>query len=102
MEFLVGQQPLNAPRNEADENATSHEHDQYVLRKLFKKSAGVHSAVHHDVIMQSSHPDYMLVEGEAERVARDAARALRKSRAACHRASSGKPTWTGMSGVLAK
>ena len=79
-----------------------HVHVQYRLLEKFCRLAGVHSAVHHDVIMQSSHPDYMLVEGEAERVARDAARALRKSRAACHSAASGKPTWTGSSGVLAK
>ena len=53
----------------------------------------------HDSIMQSSDPDYALVEGEAERVAHQAALALRASRAACYSASSGRPTWTGASGV---
>lgn len=62
----------------------------------------MHSAIQHDVIMQSGSADYALVEGEAERVARDAARALRASRLACHSASSGRPTWTGHSGVQAK
>ena len=47
----------------------------------------------------SSDPDYALVEGEAERVAHQAALALRASRAACYSASSGRPTWTGASGV---
>ena len=38
---------------------------------------GVHSAMQHDTIMMSSDPDYALVEGEAERVAQQAARALK-------------------------
>ena len=62
-------------------------------------SDGLHSAMQHDNIMLSSHPDYAIVEGEAERVAKEAARALKRSRQNCHSASSGMPTWTGQSGV---
>lgn len=52
----------------------------------------------HDKIMMSSDPDFALVEGEAERVAQEAARALKQSRSQCHSARSGIPTWTGQSG----
>ncbi len=47
----------------------------------------------------SSDPDYALVEGEAERVAKDAARALKESRARCMGSATGVPTWTGHSGA---
>ena len=53
----------------------------------------------HDNIMQSANPDYLLVECEAENVARDAARALRQSRQQClSNMPLGTPTWTGANG----
>jgi len=61
--------------------------------------AGLHSAMLHDNIMQSANPDYLLVECEAESVARDAARALRLSRQQClSNTPLGTPTWTGAHG----
>ncbi|KAK7930806.1 hypothetical protein WMY93_007201 [Mugilogobius chulae] len=56
--------------------------DDYVLAKLFKKS-GIHSVMQHDTIMESSNPDYVLVEAEANRVAKDALKALKVSRQKC-------------------
>uniref|UniRef100_A0A667X223 DNA excision repair protein ERCC-6 n=1 Tax=Myripristis murdjan TaxID=586833 RepID=A0A667X223_9TELE len=56
--------------------------DDYVLAKLFKKS-GIHSVMQHDTIMESSNPDYVLVEVEANRVAKDALKALKVSRQQC-------------------
>ncbi|XP_028278800.1 DNA excision repair protein ERCC-6 [Parambassis ranga] len=56
--------------------------DDYVLAKLFKKS-GIHSVMQHDTIMESSNPDYVLVEAEANRVAKDALKALKASRQRC-------------------
>ncbi|XP_071336853.1 DNA excision repair protein ERCC-6 isoform X2 [Trachinotus anak] len=56
--------------------------DDYVLEKLFKKS-GIHSVMQHDTIMESSNPDYVLVEAEANRVAKDAMKALKVSRQQC-------------------
>ncbi|XP_030603448.1 DNA excision repair protein ERCC-6 [Archocentrus centrarchus] len=56
--------------------------DDYVLAKLFKKS-GIHSVMQHDTIMESSNPDYVLVEAEANRVAKDALKALKISRQQC-------------------
>lgn len=37
----------------------------------------------HDTIMEASNPDYVLVEAEANRVAKDALKALKVSRQRC-------------------
>lgn len=66
------------------EKELSKSQDQYVLEKLFRKS-GIHGALSHDAIMNNSDPDYLLVEGEAERVAKEALKAVRASRARCFR-----------------
>ena len=58
----------------------------------------MHSALKHDVIMESSNPDLALVEGEANRVAQSAVEALKRSRQRCLGAASGVLTWTGLSG----
>ncbi|XP_076819187.1 DNA excision repair protein ERCC-6-like [Clavelina lepadiformis] len=52
--------------------------DEYVLSKLLNK--GVHSAMQHNVIMNSANSDYAIVESEASRVAKEAVRNLRLSR----------------------
>ncbi|XP_061693616.1 DNA excision repair protein ERCC-6 [Syngnathoides biaculeatus] len=64
--------------------------DDYVLSKLFKKS-GIHSVMQHDSIIESSNPDYVLVEAEADKVAKDALKALKVSRQQCRRALSQGP-----------
>ncbi|XP_061261663.1 DNA excision repair protein ERCC-6 isoform X2 [Bos javanicus] len=79
----------------AESEAKERSHDDYVLEKLFRKSAGVHSVMKHDAIMDGASPDHVLVEAEANRVAQDALRALRLSRQQCLGAASGVPTWTG-------
>ena len=53
----------------------------------------------HDVIMDPSKHDYMIIENEAARVAKDAAKALKRSRSFCNNAITGLPTWTGQSGI---
>uniref|UniRef100_A0A8C7YJR3 DNA excision repair protein ERCC-6 n=1 Tax=Oryzias sinensis TaxID=183150 RepID=A0A8C7YJR3_9TELE len=68
-----------AEENTAEEQKKS---DDYVLSKLLKKS-GIHSVMQHDSIMESSNPDYVLVEAEANRVAKDALKALKSSRQQC-------------------
>ena len=60
--------------------------------------AGIHGAMKHDKIMDCSRPDYAIVEAEAEKVAREAAAALKRSRQLCASAISGMPTWTGQHG----
>ncbi|KAK7148462.1 hypothetical protein R3I93_012707 [Phoxinus phoxinus] len=67
---------------EEEEGKNEKKSDDYVLAKLFKKS-GIHSVMKHDSIMESSNPDYVLVEAEANRVAKDALRALKVSRQNC-------------------
>ncbi|KAE8280586.1 DNA excision repair protein ERCC-6 [Larimichthys crocea] len=71
------------PSHTADgEDSGTGKSDDYVLAKLFKKS-GIHSVMQHDTIMESSNPDYVLVEAEANRVAKDALKALKVSRQQC-------------------
>ncbi|XP_066535839.1 DNA excision repair protein ERCC-6 [Hoplias malabaricus] len=65
-----------------EEKKDERKSDDYVLAKLFKKS-GIHSVMKHDTIMESSNPDYVLVEAEANRVAKDALKALKVSRQQC-------------------
>jgi DNA excision repair protein ERCC-6 len=81
------------------------------------------SALRHDSIIDAGDPDYALVEGEAERVAKQAVRViiyimifffftlligfsslqvqiLKSSRRNCYTAEAGIPTWTGTSGAV--
>ncbi|XP_035695280.1 DNA excision repair protein ERCC-6-like [Branchiostoma floridae] len=96
IEYLARHSAYQSSAKEEEEG--SHKAtEEYVLKKLFKKS-GVHSALQHDKIMMSSNPDYLLVEGEADRVAKEAARALKRTRQQCLGATSGVPTWTGRHG----
>ena len=82
-----------------NENNTAEEDDSKtdekdVLLTLFRTS-GIHTALKHDRIEQSDRPDYMIIEKEAERVATQAANALRKSRDSCKDNGYTVPTWTG-------
>ncbi|KAI8796459.1 DNA excision repair protein ERCC-6 [Biomphalaria glabrata] len=106
---LVKHCPLPQKSESVDQPNASKEHpphedrheDDYVLRQLFKKT-GIQGAMKHDKIMDSGRPDYAIVEAEAEKVAREAAAALKRSRQLCSSALSGLPNWTGQSGGLAK
>uniref|UniRef100_A0A3P8NY72 DNA excision repair protein ERCC-6 n=1 Tax=Astatotilapia calliptera TaxID=8154 RepID=A0A3P8NY72_ASTCA len=71
-------------KSESEDNAAEDQKksDDYVLAKLFKKS-GIHSVMQHDTIIESSNPDYVLVEAEANKVAQDALKALKISRQQC-------------------
>ncbi|XP_067005938.2 DNA excision repair protein ERCC-6 [Anabrus simplex] len=84
---------------EEEKEAVNAEQDDYVLRKLFKKS-GLKTALKHDKIMHGGEADYALVEGEAKKVAQEAVMALKESRRQCWQADAGVPTWTGQSGAL--
>ncbi|XP_076339580.1 LOW QUALITY PROTEIN: DNA excision repair protein ERCC-6-like [Tachypleus tridentatus] len=98
IDFVVKHDVYKPVPSEADNNQSNLKHDDYVLKKLFK-SSGLQTVVQHDVIMNSSDPDYMLVEGEAEKVAQEALKALKKSQRQCLRAETGVPTWTGQHGA---
>lgn len=74
--------------------------DDYILERLFKKS-NISGALKHDKIETDSTADYKVIESEAEKVARDAIRALRQSRRMCLGSTSGVPNWTGRNGQIA-
>uniref|UniRef100_A0A3Q3QYY4 DNA excision repair protein ERCC-6 n=1 Tax=Monopterus albus TaxID=43700 RepID=A0A3Q3QYY4_MONAL len=79
---LVKKRTYKKAESEDDETKNQKKLDDYVLAKLFKKS-GIHSVMQHDSIMDSSSSDYVLVEAEANRVAKDALKALKVSRQKC-------------------
>ncbi|KAL0178097.1 hypothetical protein M9458_026991, partial [Cirrhinus mrigala] len=79
---LVKKRRYKKEENEKEEEKNEKKSDDYVLAKLFKKS-GIHSVMKHDTIMEASNPDYVLVEAEANRVAKDALKALKISRQNC-------------------
>lgn len=61
-------------------------------------NSGVYSTLKHDSIMSENHPEKVLVDREASRMARHAAEALRASRRIARKAEIGVPTWTGKFG----
>ncbi|XP_070772198.1 DNA excision repair protein ERCC-6 [Enoplosus armatus] len=79
---LVKKRTFTKEESKDNETGDQKKSDDYVLAKLFKKS-GIHSVMQHDTIMESSNPDYVLVEAEANRVAKDALKALKVSRQQC-------------------
>ncbi|KAM9847677.1 DNA excision repair protein ERCC-6 [Aulostomus maculatus] len=87
---LVKKRTFKREETEDKNPADQKKSDDYVLAKLFKKS-GIHSVMQHDTIMESSNPDYVMVEAEANRVARDALKALKVSRQQCRSAFSRPP-----------
>ncbi|ODM94276.1 DNA excision repair protein ERCC-6 [Orchesella cincta] len=98
--FLEKQSKNEAVTNEDEEVAKDNDlQDSYVLQKLFSKS-GVEAAFRHDSIVNTDEADYMLVEQEAERVAKEAAAALKRSREQCWSADSGNVNWTGSHGAV--
>ncbi|XP_052775006.1 DNA excision repair protein ERCC-6-like isoform X2 [Mya arenaria] len=87
--------PTDTEQEEADRDGE--EMDNYVLKKLFKKT-DIQGALHHDKVMEPGKADYVIVEAEAEKVAREASNALKRSRSQCLPATTGVPTWTGQHG----
>lgn len=84
IQYLVKKRKYKKTEEEKEEKELSKSQDQYVLEKLFHKS-GIQGALSHDAIMNSNDPDYLLVEAEAERVAKEALKAVRASRSHCFR-----------------
>ncbi|KAJ8318779.1 LOW QUALITY PROTEIN: hypothetical protein KUTeg_003870 [Tegillarca granosa] len=70
--------------------------------KKKRKDASIQGALKHDVIMDPSKHDYVIAEAEAEKVAKEAVAALKRSRSQCASAMSGLPTWTGQHGGISK
>lgn len=72
-----------------------------ILENIFAQS-GVHSALKHDEIVDCSKQEHSLVSREAERIAAEAAAALKRSRLAARNTGVGTPTWTGKFGLAGK
>jgi DNA excision repair protein ERCC-6 len=87
--------------NEYADDAPSVTGDDLILQQLFD-STGVHSALKHDLIMDHSNQESLIVEQEASRVASEAVLALKVSRqqVRIEQNSQGRsvPTWTGRNG----
>ncbi|KAH9245778.1 hypothetical protein BASA81_016715 [Batrachochytrium salamandrivorans] len=62
----------------ANKRKASNDEDSRILQALFSKT-GVHSALQHDVIMDASSPEALIVEREASKVADEAIAALKKA-----------------------
>ncbi|KAJ8905734.1 hypothetical protein NDN08_002239 [Rhodosorus marinus] len=82
-----------------DEPERQKKGDASILQNLFE-SEGLHSTINHDHILQAGETsvDMQVIEHEATRIAREAARALRESRRERLQQSVAVPTWTGRSG----
>ena len=89
--------PITALTIFSHEEEEKTEDDTGLLSTLFA-SSGVHSALQHDSIMEDTRPEIILVEREADRIAKEAASALRQSRQQLRRNDIGTPTWTGRFG----
>lgn len=89
-------------RKRSSTSGVDKQSDDYVLGKLFKskkKHGGqsmIHTALHHDKIVENNEPDYALVEIEAEKIANEAVKALKESRKLCSAAQSGLPNLVGV------
>lgn len=91
---------------EGDNQEKNEEHDgnkdeNRIMEGLFANS-GVHSALKHDDIMDSSKQEVSIIEKEANRVAAEAAEALKRSRKLTRKNNIGTPTWTGKFGLAGK
>lgn len=75
--------------------------ESHIMEDIFS-SSGVHSALKHDEIMDSSKHELSIIEREASRVARQAAEVLRQSRKVARKNKIGTPTWTGKFGSAGK
>lgn len=83
-----------------NEQETSTE-DSRIMEGIFAQN-GVHLALQHDRIVDTQTHEQLIVEREANRVARTAAEALKRSRRQTRKNAVGIPTWTGRFGGSAK
>lgn len=61
---------------------------------------GVKAALRHDKIIESSNSDYVIIENEAQKLAKKAIQNLEASRAQCWEPGSGRLNWTGNKGTV--
>jgi DNA excision repair protein ERCC-6 len=90
-----------------DDSGTTKEKGDRLLSTIFARS-GVHSALSHDVIVNSNTgklkyaPDPIVIAREARKVAAEAARELQRSVEIARTIPAGIPTWTGVVGTAGR
>lgn len=99
VEYLV-KQDIYRPSGSEEKQDKRYKRDDYILERLFKNS-NIFGALKHDQIETDSTADFKVIESEADKVARDAIRALRESRRMCLDSRVGVPNWTGRNGQVA-
>lgn len=92
----------NKSSKEDEEKSIDKSSDDYVLNKLFKSKSNhdgksaIHHALQHDILVENTEPDYILLEAEAQKVADEAVKALKESRRYCKPPESGIPNLAGV------
>lgn len=76
--------------------------DNRIMEGLLSNAGILHSTLKHDDIVDSSQHEVSLVEVEANKVAKEAAEALRRSRISTRKNAVGVPTWTGKFGAAGR
>ncbi|KAI3661344.1 hypothetical protein MP638_007139 [Amoeboaphelidium occidentale] len=76
--------------------------DKRILNDLIGVSGGLHVVIEHDKILDDSKPESILVRNEVEKIADQALKFLKESRAARSKIDVSVPTWTGKSGSAGK
>ncbi|ORY79839.1 SNF2 family N-terminal domain-domain-containing protein [Protomyces lactucae-debilis] len=94
LDGVAALETFSAQGTAAAEDQTGEEN---VLESIFARS-GVQSALEHDQIMDAARPEQLLVEREANRIAKEAAETLKQSRREAQRQPIGTPTFTGRFG----
>ncbi|KAG2733797.1 hypothetical protein G9P44_003322 [Scheffersomyces stipitis] len=88
--------------DEEEEEVSGESRDENRIMEGIFANSGVHSALKHDEIINSSNQEMSLVEKEASKVANEAASALKRSRKLARRNEIGTPTWTGKFGLAGR
>ncbi|KAI0461960.1 hypothetical protein LJB42_004565 [Komagataella kurtzmanii] len=96
---VSGLQEFDGSKDEQMDSSSRQEEE--LMSGLFA-SSGVHSALQHDSIMDSTEPEQDEAELEARRIAAEAANSLRESRKLARKSKIGVPTWTGKFGSAGK
>ncbi|KAJ3000948.1 hypothetical protein HDV02_000017 [Globomyces sp. JEL0801] len=94
--FFEKQENESLP-NEETSGSKPVDDDTRILQALFSNT-GVHSALQHDMIMNSITPEAKLIEKESNMIAKQALNALKVSRKRVRQQDIGVPTWTGTRG----
>lgn len=84
-----------------EEEKDNKDEENRIMEGLFSNS-GVHSALKHDDIMDSSKHELSIIEREANKIASQAAEVLKQSRKLARKTKIGTPTWTGKFGMAGK